>query len=153
MSEIYGEVEWKIYVIIKPPWTVVTALKCAIKHWIAAINESFQRYAEHILKELLQVFEHFPGIQLIIYNIMKKYIIFHKASLILMLFLVGGRKLEDMEYILEKCSDLIQAVNTDKHYELMTQTFDTIMVMLSIFVFIFMWIHFTFMIELTNFEN
>ncbi|KAL6442894.1 hypothetical protein ACFW04_002740 [Cataglyphis niger] len=100
MSEIYGEVEWKLYVIIKPPWSVVTALKCAIKHWIAAINESFQRYAEHILKELLQVFEHFP---------------------------VGGRKLEDMEYILEKCSDLIQAVNVDKHYELMTQTFDTIM--------------------------
>lgn len=70
-----------------------------------------------------------------------------------MLFLVGGRKLEDMEYILEKCSDLIQAVNSDKHYELMTQTFDAIMVMLSIFVCIFMWIHFTFMIELTNFEN
>jgi len=61
MSEIYGEVEWKFYIIIKPPWTVVTALKCAIKHWIAAINESFQRRAEHILKELLQAFEHSPG--------------------------------------------------------------------------------------------
>ncbi|KMQ85613.1 transcriptional protein swt1-like protein, partial [Lasius niger] len=79
MSEIYGETEWKLYVIIKPPWTIVTALKCAIKHWIAAINDSFQRRAEYILKELLQTFEHLP---------------------------TGGRKLEDVEHILEKCSDL-----------------------------------------------
>lgn len=62
MSEIYGEAEWKFYIIIKPPWTTVTALKCAIKHWIAAINESFQRRAEYILKELLLAFEHSPGI-------------------------------------------------------------------------------------------
>ncbi|EFN66674.1 Uncharacterized protein C1orf26 [Camponotus floridanus] len=100
MSEIYGEAEWKFYIIIKPPWTTVTALKCAIKHWIAAINESFHRRAEHILKELLLAFEHSP---------------------------VGGRKLENVEYILEKCSDLMQAVNTDKHHELMKQTFDAIM--------------------------
>lgn len=62
MSEIYGEAEWKIYVIIKPPWTTVTALKCTIKHWIAAINESFQRRAEYILKELLDAFVYIPGI-------------------------------------------------------------------------------------------
>lgn len=43
---------------------------------------------------------------------------------------VGGRKLEDVEHILEKCSDLIQAVNTDKHHKLMRQTFDAIMVIL-----------------------
>lgn len=99
MSEIYGAAEWEMYVIIKPPWTIVTALKCAIKHWIAAINESFQRRAEHILKELLQTFEHLP---------------------------VGGRKLEDVEHILEKCSDLVQAVNAEKHSELMSQTFNMI---------------------------
>ncbi|XP_071581304.1 uncharacterized protein Swt1 [Temnothorax nylanderi] len=99
MSEIYGEAEWKIYVIIKPPWTAITALKCAIKHWIAAINESFQRRAEYILKELLDAFLHIP---------------------------VGGRKLQDVEYILEKCSDLVQMVNMDKHCDLMTQTFSTI---------------------------
>lgn len=62
MSEIYGEAEWKVYVIIKPPWNTVTALKCAIKHWIAAISESFQRRAECFLKELLDAFEHTPGI-------------------------------------------------------------------------------------------
>ncbi|XP_039309297.1 transcriptional protein SWT1-like, partial [Solenopsis invicta] len=99
MSEIYGETEWKIYVVIKPPWTAVTALKCAVKHWIAAINESFQRCAERILKELLDAFVHVP---------------------------VGGRKLRDVEYILEKSSDLVQAVNMDKHYDLMTETFNAI---------------------------
>lgn len=51
-----------------------------------------------------------------------------------MLFSVGGRKLEDVEHILEKCSDLVQAVNTEKHSELMTQTFNTITVILNIFV-------------------
>jgi len=66
MSEIYGEAEWKIYVAIKPPWTIITALKCAIKHWIAAINESFQRRAEHVLKELLDAFVHIPGIYIYI---------------------------------------------------------------------------------------
>lgn len=71
MSEIYGETEWKIYVIIKPPWTIITALKCAIKHWIAAINESFQRRAEYILKELLDTFTYIPGIYLCMYNLSK----------------------------------------------------------------------------------
>lgn len=62
MSEVYGEA-WHVYVIIKPPWTTVTALKCAIKHWIAAINESFQRRdVERLFKELLDTFEHTPGI-------------------------------------------------------------------------------------------
>ncbi|KYQ55450.1 Uncharacterized protein C1orf26 [Trachymyrmex zeteki] len=99
MSEIYGEAEWKVYVIIKPPWNTVTALKCAIKHWIAAISESFQRRAECFLKELLDAFEHTP---------------------------VGGRKLRDVECIIEKCSDLVQMVNTDKHYDLLTETFNAI---------------------------
>lgn len=62
MVEIYGELEWKIYVFIKPPWTIITALKCAVKHWIAAINESFQRHAENNLKDLLYAFENTPSI-------------------------------------------------------------------------------------------
>ncbi|XP_012232697.1 transcriptional protein SWT1 [Linepithema humile] len=99
MAEIYGELEWKIYVIIKPPWTIITALKCAVKHWIAAINESFQRHAESNMKDLLHAFENTP---------------------------TGGRKLQDVECILEKCSNLVQMVNTTKHCELMTQTFDAI---------------------------
>lgn len=62
MSDIYGP-DWEMFVIIKPPWTIITALKCAIKHWIAAISESFQkRHSVFILKELLQAFEYLPGI-------------------------------------------------------------------------------------------
>lgn len=99
MSEIFGEVEWKIYVIIKPPWTIVTALKCAMKHWIAAINESFHRRAEYILKELHDAFVYVP---------------------------VGGRKLRDVEYVIEKSSDLVQMVNADKHCDLVTQTFNAL---------------------------
>ncbi|XP_032663477.1 transcriptional protein SWT1 isoform X2 [Odontomachus brunneus] len=98
MSEIYGP-EWETYVIIKPPWNIVTVLKCIIKHWIAAINESFHRYAELTTRELLEIFDHLP---------------------------VGGRKLQDVEYTLEKCSDLIQAINEDKHYDLMVQSFNAI---------------------------
>lgn len=61
MAEIFGP-EWETYVIIKPPWTVVTALKCIVKHWIAALNESFQQQTEPIARELLECFEHLPGI-------------------------------------------------------------------------------------------
>lgn len=35
-----------------------------------------------------------------------------------------------MEHILEKCSDLIQTINADKHYELMAQSFNSIRVIL-----------------------
>lgn len=49
---------WEKYILIKPPWTVNTVLKCAIKHWIAAVNESFKRSssnAEKIIKELYEI--------------------------------------------------------------------------------------------------
>ncbi|XP_011863191.1 PREDICTED: transcriptional protein SWT1-like [Vollenhovia emeryi] len=99
MSQIFGEAEWKIYVIIKPPWTTVTALKCAIKHWIAAINESFERRAEYLLKELLEAFVHIP---------------------------VGGRKLQDVEYIIEKSSTLVQIADVNKYRDLTAKTFNAI---------------------------
>ncbi|KAH0947192.1 hypothetical protein HN011_004039 [Eciton burchellii] len=101
MSEIYGAANWQTYVIIKPPWTVVTALKCAIKHWIAAISDSFFRRneSESILRELFSTFEHAP---------------------------TGGRNLHNVKHILEKCSDLIEMVNVDKHGELSKQTLGTI---------------------------
>ncbi|OAD53425.1 Transcriptional protein SWT1, partial [Eufriesea mexicana] len=37
MYTLYGE-SWEKYVVIRPPWTTVTVLKCAVKHWIAAIK-------------------------------------------------------------------------------------------------------------------
>lgn len=91
MYGLYGD-DWEKYIIIRPPWTVDTALKCAIKYWIAAIGESFLRKAEGILKELLKAFQNLPE---------------------------GGRRLKDVQYILEACNDLIQMVNTDKHIDLM----------------------------------
>nr|XP_031846667.1 uncharacterized protein LOC116433086 [Nomia melanderi] len=90
MHGLYGEL-WENYVIIKPPWTAVTVLQCAIKHWIAAVNESFLRKAELVLKELLQIFKNTSG----------------------------EKTLIEVSCILNKCSDLIQMVNIDKHSNLM----------------------------------
>jgi len=45
-----------------------------------------------------------------------------------MFLLVGGRKLQDVEYIIEKSNDLVQMINMDKHCDLMTQTFNAITV-------------------------
>ncbi|XP_076676886.1 swt1 RNA endoribonuclease isoform X2 [Andrena cerasifolii] len=90
MHSLYGE-SWEKRVIIRPPWTVITVLQCAIKHWIAAISESFMRKAEAILKELLHIFKNIPG----------------------------ERTLKEVGHILNKCSDLIQMVNVDRHPDLM----------------------------------
>lgn len=60
MNALYGA-SWEKYVILKPPWTVVTVLQCAVKHWIAVVSESFRREAEVILKELLQIFKDRSG--------------------------------------------------------------------------------------------
>ncbi|CAK9829010.1 Transcriptional protein SWT1 [Anthophora retusa] len=90
MHALYGE-SWEKYVIISPPWTTVTVLQCAIKHWIAAVSDSFQRKAEIMLKQLLEIFK----------NTSDK------------------RSLKEDSYILDKCSDLVQMVNMDKHRDLM----------------------------------
>lgn len=86
MSALYGE-SWEKYVILKPPWTVVTVLQCAVKHWIAAVSESFRREAEVILKELLQIFKDRSD----------------------------QKTLKEDSYILDKCNDLVQMVNVDKY--------------------------------------
>ncbi|CAD1480610.1 unnamed protein product, partial [Heterotrigona itama] len=86
MYALYGA-SWEKYVILKPPWTTVTVLQCAVKHWIAAVSESFRREAEVILKELLQIFK-------------------DKSD---------QKTLKEDSYILDKCNDLIQMINVDKH--------------------------------------
>ncbi|XP_066592364.1 transcriptional protein SWT1 isoform X2 [Prorops nasuta] len=93
MYNLYGD-NWERYTIISPPWTIITVLKCAIKHWIAAVNESFLRKAEPLLKDLLKFFNDSPA---------------------------AGRKLTDIAVILDHCKDLILMVKTDKHPELMVQ--------------------------------
>ncbi|XP_043248573.1 transcriptional protein SWT1 isoform X1 [Colletes gigas] len=97
MYELYGDT-WQKYVIIKPPWTVITVLQCALKHWIAAVSESFLRKAEDILRELLQIFKDVSG----------------------------ERTLKDVKYILDRCSDLSQMVNIDKYPNLMQQVYQKI---------------------------
>ncbi|XP_053970494.1 transcriptional protein SWT1 isoform X1 [Hylaeus volcanicus] len=97
MHALYGE-PWEKYAIVKPPWTIINVLQCAIKHWIAAVSESFLRKGENVLKELLQLFRDTSG----------------KITL------------KDVSYILDKCSDLIQMVNMDKHPDLMIRTLQKI---------------------------
>ncbi|XP_076248874.1 swt1 RNA endoribonuclease isoform X2 [Calliopsis andreniformis] len=92
MHDLYGE-SWEKRAIIRPPWTTVSVLQCAIKHWIAVVSESFLRKAESVLKELLQIFRDTSG----------------------------ERTLKEVSYTLNKCSDLIQMVNMNKHRELMLQ--------------------------------
>lgn len=89
MHALYGD-SWERHVIIRPPWTVVTVFQCAVKHWIAAVSESFLRKAEIILKELLQIFREMSG----------------------------DRTITEVICILNKCSELAQMVNVAKHPEL-----------------------------------
>ncbi|KAF7386028.1 hypothetical protein HZH66_011870 [Vespula vulgaris] len=97
MKNLFGE-NWETYTIVKPPWTVLCVLKCAIKHWIAAISEAFDKQAEHLLKELLEIFRTMPS----------------------------GRKLKDVAHLLEKYNDLIQMVNVDKYFDLMKRASSSI---------------------------
>lgn len=93
MKNLYGDT-WEKYAIIKPPWTISCVLKCAVKHWIAAISEAFDRHAEPILKELQEIFFKMPK---------------------------TGRKLKDIAYLLEKCSDLTNMIKVDKYPDLMSR--------------------------------
>lgn len=94
MENLYGKV-WEKYVIIRPPWSIGCVLKCALKHWIAAVGESFQRKGEAILKDIQMTINTIP---------------------------TGGRKLEDVTHFLNKCSDLIQTLNDEKHLKLKEAT-------------------------------
>ncbi|KAL2747576.1 transcriptional protein SWT1-like isoform X2 [Vespula maculifrons] len=97
MKTLFGE-NWETYTIIKPPWTVLCVLKCAIKHWIAAISEAFDKQAEYLLKELVEIFRSTPS----------------------------GRKFEDVAHLLGKTSDLIQMLNVHKYFGLMIRVLDSI---------------------------
>ncbi|XP_043502228.1 transcriptional protein SWT1-like isoform X2 [Polistes fuscatus] len=98
MKKLYDET-WEKYVIVKPPWTVLCVLKCAIKHWIAATSEVFDREALNYLKELLEMFKALSE---------------------------GSRRLKDIVHLLDKCSDLIQTININKYSELMTRALSAI---------------------------
>ncbi|KAI4485693.1 hypothetical protein M0802_012597 [Mischocyttarus mexicanus] len=98
MRKLYDKM-WENCVIIKPPWTVSCVLQCAIKHWIAATSEAFDKEAYNLLKELLELFKTMTE---------------------------GSRTLKDVLYLLEKCSDLIQSMNIDEYSDLMTRALNAI---------------------------
>ncbi|KOX69394.1 Transcriptional protein SWT1, partial [Melipona quadrifasciata] len=56
MCALYGT-SWEKYVILKPPWTVVTVLQCAVKHWIAAVIENDIEEQERRAQKAFQYFE------------------------------------------------------------------------------------------------
>ncbi|XP_044014421.1 transcriptional protein SWT1 [Aphidius gifuensis] len=85
LKNLYNH-HWEKYVLIKPPWTINTVLKCAIKHWIAAVNESFIRKGENIIKEL--------------YDIVTK---------------LECKKLNDVEYFIELVWKLMQCLQEKKY--------------------------------------
>lgn len=86
---------WERHVIIRPPWTVVTVLKCALKHWMAAVSEAFTRKTEATLKELQLCLRDTP---------------------------VGGRKLQDVKFFLDKCHDVVQNLNITTYAALQEQS-------------------------------
>ncbi|XP_057333316.1 transcriptional protein SWT1 [Microplitis mediator] len=53
LKNLFGD-NWERHAILRPPWTIITVLRCATKHWIAAVSESFSRQGEFIIKDLLQ---------------------------------------------------------------------------------------------------
>ncbi|XP_014237391.1 transcriptional protein SWT1-like [Trichogramma pretiosum] len=87
MNILFGD-GWESHVIIRPPWSVIDALKCALKHWMAAVSESFTRKTESTLKELFDCLKIIP---------------------------TGGRKLKDVQFFLGKCEDMFQTISSSKY--------------------------------------
>ncbi|XP_043286285.1 transcriptional protein SWT1 [Venturia canescens] len=94
MQNLYNDT-WEKYVFIKPPWSVYGVLRCAIKHWIAAVSDSFTKKAENLLKELLEAFNNIPD---------------------------SGRKLSDISHILEIINDVLQCIKYEKYPNLVSQS-------------------------------
>lgn len=93
MEKVF-EKEWELMCIIRPPWTLEDVLKCTLKHWIAAVSEGFLRKTEKMIKDV---------------------------DLCLKCKPVGGRKLQDVKFFLDKCNDIAQTLNTSNYSELKTR--------------------------------
>ena len=93
MEELFGN-RWELHVIVRPPWSIDGVLKCALKHWMAAVNESFTRRTERMLRDLQECIHDSPD---------------------------GGRKLQNVKSFLDKCTDVIQTLNTNKYPTLKPQ--------------------------------
>lgn len=60
MEKLYG-IDWKKYTIVTPPWSVMDVLKCASKHWIAAISDAFHKDAQSLIAKLNEMFTNAPS--------------------------------------------------------------------------------------------
>lgn len=87
MENLFGN-NWERHVIVHPPWSILSVLKCALKHWIAAVSESFKNKTEPLLRD----------IQSCISNVPK-----------------GGRKLKDVKLFLNQCYILFQNLDELKY--------------------------------------
>lgn len=97
---------WEMHVIIRPPWSPVTVLKCALKHWMAAVSDSFTvRKTELMLRDLLDQIRNVPD---------------------------GGRKLPDVEHFLEKCMDVFQNLHDAKYPQLKQESLEKIEVKIRV---------------------
>ncbi|KAJ8668678.1 hypothetical protein QAD02_010341 [Eretmocerus hayati] len=101
MENLFGS-RWEMHVIIRPPWTVKTVLKCAIKHWMAAVSEAFARKAEPMLRDLQVCINSTPD---------------------------EGRRLQDVKGFLDKCSDIAQLLKDIKYPKLKERAIDQLNVL------------------------
>lgn len=93
MEKVF-EKEWQLRCIIRPPWSFQDVFKCTLKHWIAAVSEGFLRKTEQMIKDVDLYLKSTP---------------------------VGGRKLQDVKFFLEKCYDIAQTLNGSRYPEFRTQ--------------------------------
>ncbi|XP_058790584.1 transcriptional protein SWT1-like isoform X2 [Phymastichus coffea] len=97
METLFGN-RWEMHVIIRPPWSVATVLKCALKHWMGAVSFSFKtRKIETMLHDLLEQINNVPE---------------------------GGRKLNDAKQFLEKCNDIVQGLDSSKYDQFKIEALD-----------------------------
>ncbi|XP_014209678.1 transcriptional protein SWT1 isoform X2 [Copidosoma floridanum] len=88
MKNLFGD-RWEKHAIIHPPWSVHSVLKCALKHWMAAVSESFYtRKTEKVLQDL----------QIYLKNLSE-----------------DGRKLKEVKTFLYKSKEVIQTLQITKY--------------------------------------
>ncbi|XP_012257313.2 transcriptional protein SWT1 isoform X1 [Athalia rosae] len=98
MENLY-EKNWEKHTIVQPPWSVMDVLKCATKHWIAAISNAFVRSAKSQMEKLSEMFKDAP-----------KY----------------GQSLKYVSEVLDVCQNLVQLVDSKKYAQLANETFSQI---------------------------
>ncbi|XP_031784912.1 transcriptional protein SWT1 isoform X2 [Nasonia vitripennis] len=98
MEGLFGN-RWEMHCIVRPPWSILTVLKCALKHWMAVVSDSFTRRTESMLRDLQTCIHRAPE---------------------------SGRKLKDVKFFLDKCGEVFQTLDVSKHKDLKMQSLNKI---------------------------